>query len=283
MKPFKRLKREVLRFSHWWSAKKLASFCAETAFFLFLALVPLMMLAFSLIFLTPLRQADVVDFLLRVAPESERGFISEIVETAFVSSGSGTVTFSVLFALWSASAAAMAMRKALNEIYHMRETRSYLVRRGICILYTLLFLVGLSLILIANLYFNILSMAVNRRLFTPTAAERLGEILRYPISGLIFLLILQALYTLLPARPLRFRRQFPGALFSAVALLAATFVFNLWTSRPGAYSVYGSLRSVIILMIGIYGMVSIVLIGAGINRLLALRRKGLGLEKDLSD
>lgn len=278
-----RLWRETLRFFRWWSVKNLASFCAETSFFLFLSLVPLMMLAVSLILLTPLRQADVVDFLLRVAPETERSFISDLVETAFVSSGSGTVTFSALLALWSASAAAMAMRKALNVIYHMEENRSYFIRRGICILYTVLFLIGLALILIANLYFNLISQAVNRKLFTPTAAERLGEVLRYPISGLIFLLIFQSLYTVLPAKPLRFTRQFPGALFSALVLLAATFVFNYWTGRQSAYSIYGNLRSVIILMIGIHGMTYIVLLGAGLNRRLALRRKGLGLDLDLAD
>ena len=252
-------------FFRWWNESKIITYCAETSFFLFTALIPMLMLAFTLSSMTPLKPQNVVDFILSVIPAAGRSFIEEIVESVFASSSSGTLTFSLVFVLWSAATAFMAIRKALNVIYNLQETRGYLFVRGICTLYTIIFLLGLTGILLMSFYSHQILQAANQVFFDGSAADWLVRAVNFLISEGILLLVFQFLYAFLPAKPQRFRRQLPGALFSSLTMNLVMTIFSWLTGQEGAYSFYGSLRSVIILVLSIYILVFIVFLGAGIN------------------
>jgi membrane protein len=159
----------------------------------------------------------------------------------------------------------MAIRKALNVIYNVQENRGYLALRGICTLYTILFLLALTLLLLAAIYSHQILAAVNQVFFDGSAADWLVRTVSFLISEAVFLLIFQCLYAFLPAKHQRFRAQLPGALFSSLTLNAVMTVYSWLTGREGVYSFYGSLRSVIILVLSIYILVFIVFLGAGIN------------------
>ncbi len=252
-------------FLRWWNEKGIITYCAETAFFLFTSLIPMLMLAFTISSMTPLKPENVVDFIMSILPAAGRGLIEEIVDSVFASSGSGTLTFSLAFVLWSAATAFMAIRKALNVIYNVQENRGYLALRGICTLYTILFLLALTLLLLAAIYSHQILAAVNQVFFDGSAADWLVRTVSFLISEAVFLLIFQCLYAFLPAKHQRFRAQLPGALFSSLTLNAVMTVYSWLTGREGVYSFYGSLRSVIILVLSIYILVFIVFLGAGIN------------------
>lgn len=252
-------------FLRWWNEKGIITYCAETAFFLFTSLIPMLMLAFTISSMTPLKPENVVDFIMSILPAAGRGLIEEIVDSVFASSGSGTLTFSLVFVLWSAATAFMAIRKALNVIYNVQENRGYLALRGICTLYTILFLLALTLLLLAAIYSHQILAAVNQVFFDGSAVDWLVRTVSFLISEAVFLLIFQCLYAFLPAKHQRFRAQLPGALFSSLTLNAVMTVYSWLTGREGVYSFYGSLRSVIILVLSIYILVFIVFLGAGIN------------------
>lgn len=252
-------------FLRWWNEKGIITYCAETAFFLFTSLIPMLMLAFTISSMTPLKPENVVDFIMSILPAAGRGLIEEIVDSVFASSGSGTLTFSLAFVLWSAATAFMAIRKALNVIYNVQENRGYLALRGICTLYTILFLLALTLLLLAAIYSHQILAAVNQVFFDGSAADWLVRTVSFLISEAVFLLIFQCLYAFLPAKHQRFRAQLPGALFSSLTLNAVMTVYSWLTGREGVYSFYGSLRSVIILVLSIYILVFILFLGAGLN------------------
>ena len=77
-------------FLRWWNEKGIITYCAETAFFLFTSLIPMLMLAFTISSMTPLKPENVVDFIMAILPAAGRGLIEEIVDSVFASSGSGT-------------------------------------------------------------------------------------------------------------------------------------------------------------------------------------------------
>ena len=70
-----------------------------------------------------------------------------------------------------------------------------------------------------------------------------------------------------------------GALVTAFALVAVSIFFSLFIDFSVKYSlVYGSLASVIVLMLWLYLCSNVILLGAVLNSVLARRRKKRGKE-----
>ena len=73
-------------------------------------------------------------------------------------------------------------------------------------------------------------------------------------------------YSFVPGRKLRFRKQLPGAAFSAVVWSIASYFFSVYIEFFNGFGAYGSLTTIVILMFWFYMMMYILLIGAHINR-----------------
>src|SRR5699024_2386501 len=80
-------------------------------------------------------------------------------------------------------------------------------------------------------------------------------------------------YKFLPNRKNRasttLRRQLPGALFTACGWLLISFVFSIYLDIfTGFTSMYGSLTTIILIMLWLYGCMYIILLGGEVNALL---------------
>jgi membrane protein len=253
--------------------KRISVFASSAAYFFFMALIPLAVLVYSILPLTSLSSDDVVYFLMGFAPSALEGFVNDIVETAWKSAGSGVITLSFLATLWLASVAMMAIIHGLDEVYKANERRSYFAVRGLACLYTVIFLVALILLVVVMVYGKSIALLLSS--VVPLAqgvASLIDE--RYIISALLLIVIFQCCYTFLPAGRRTFRAQLPGALFSSFVWTVTSAIFSAFVSRPGAYSIYGSLAVVIITLTYIYMMLYIVLLGAEVNVFLALQMQG---------
>ena len=66
---------------------------------------------------------------------------------------------------------------------------------------------------------------------------------------------------MLPNRKTTFTDQLPGALFSAVAWYLFSFGFSIYIEYTRAYTMYGSLTTLMLFMFWLYFVMYIVLIG----------------------
>ena len=79
------------------------------------------------------------------------------------------------------------------------------------------------------------------------------------------------LYTIVPNRKLKFIRQMPGALFSAISWIIVTKLFSLYIDQFLSNSyMYGSLTMVILMMMWLYIVSNLIFIGGQINEYLWL-------------
>ena len=86
----------------------------------------------------------------------------------------------------------------------------------------------------------------------------------YLIMALVFVLI----YTFFPNKKMRFYMQIPGAMFTSLAWLVFSELFSIYVNNFSTFStLYGSLGVIILVMLWLYICMSIVFIGAVINRL----------------
>ena len=85
---------------------------------------------------------------------------------------------------------------------------------------------------------------------------------------MLFLLILFFLLTYMhvPNRKSKMRYEFPGAVFSTAVWLLYSWAFSFYIDNFAQYSVtYGSLATIVIFILWLYGTMNIVFIGAEIN------------------
>jgi membrane protein len=69
-----------------------------------------------------------------------------------------------------------------------------------------------------------------------------------------------------PDKKMKYKKQLPGALFSAILWYVFSYVFSLYVDRFNGYSIYGSLTFVVVIMLWFYFCMYIILMGAQMNR-----------------
>ena len=89
---------------------------------------------------------------------------------------------------------------------------------------------------------------------------------RFLFSWIILTFIFALIYAYVPNSKMRFKRQLPGAAFSAALWGAASYAFSVYVDNFNGFGTYGGLTTVVILMFWFYLLMYILLIGAHINR-----------------
>lgn len=262
-KPVERIVREVPRLN--------IPICAGNAsFFLVLSLFPLAILLLTILQYIPVTKDDLLALIELVVPQTLWPFFDYLTNDLYADRSFAILSFSIIATLWSASKGLHSVLYGLNNVAGAVETRPWLSRRLLCMLYTLLTLVALILTLLMNVFGKrILSFLELHKmlLYIP-----LSEILRHThiYSLALLTLYFSALYLFLPNRRERFIRVLPGALAAAAAWLLFSAGFSLYVNHSNHYSaLYGSLSTILLTMLWLYICLSILFYGAYFNQLLA--------------
>ena len=122
------------------------------AFDFFIALFPLLIFLLSLFGLfashSSQLQSSLFAYLADFLPPAVFEIMRKIVEEVAANASSGKLTFGILVALWFASGGVVSMISTLNEVYHVREDRSWFKVQAIGLGLT----VALSVLILAVLF-----------------------------------------------------------------------------------------------------------------------------------
>lgn len=243
-----------------------ALLAAGVAFYGFLSLAPALVAAVTIYGLVadPADVADAVSSVLAAAPEEVRAVVeSQLTRVARTSSSTlgWTTAIALLVAIWGASRAMASLTEALNVAYDTAEHRGFVVKRALGIGLTL----G-GLVFVAAAVFTI---AVLPRLFedAPAVVQTTVRWGRWPLLALAFVVALAVLYRLGPNR-----ERTPwhwvswGAVVAGALWLLVSSGFAVFASSFGSYDeTYGSLASVVVLLLWLWLTAIAVLMGAEVN------------------
>ncbi len=207
------------------------------------------------------------DFLAPIAP-------AEVLETVdTLQSDTSTSTSVVAFivgaaaATWAASGAMGAVLKAVNRAYDRVETRPFWKTRVIAIV--LVCLTGLTT---AGVFLLIvlggpLGRAIAAHAGLGGAFDVAWTVVRWPVAFVAILLFFAIVYYLAPNVDVRnWKWISPGSLVGALAWLALSGLFALYTSFSDSYSrTYGALASGIVLLLWLNYSAFALLFGAELN------------------
>lgn len=252
-------------FSRQMTRKNISSFAASAAFFLFLSLVPLLMALCAILPYTSLTAENLIMAIMRVLPNAIDDFVARVVYDVY-SRTTGTITVFAIVTIWSAAKAMLALIQGLNEVNDIEEKRNYLLLRTIACFYTVIMLIAIILSVFVMVFGNIIVDVALKDFPKLQLVVQLIMHFRFIFSWLVLTLIFALIYTFVPAVKLKFKKQLPGAVFSAIVWSIASYVFAVYVESFNGFGTYGSLTTVVILMFYFYMMMYILLIGAHINR-----------------
>lgn len=253
-----------INFSRKMSEKNISAYAASTAFFIFLSLVPMLMVICTMIPYTPLTEESLVRAITEVTPRQIDSMVTSLVHDVY-QRASTILPLAALLMIWTAAKGLMALMGGLNAINDVQERRNYFVVRFVAAVYTVVMLIAtvISLVIMA-LGSRLVDVVLSR---VPQLQFLFSLIvnLRFIFSWIILTLLFAAVYTYVPSRKLRFREQIPGASFTAVVWSIFSWGFSIYLNLSGSFSIYGSLSLIIIAMIWMYFCMYIILVGAYLN------------------
>src|SRR6266536_3265231 len=233
------------------------------AYYTFLSLVPLLMLA-----------AFVIGTLARSDAQVSNTVSSAVAQ--LLPGVQGRDVVNQLSVAYAGSGFVGSMTACMNRMWNVETGRNPLSQKAFNILIVML----LSTVLLGSVGLTIWIGYAARAVFGSEAGPlvRLLSTLASPFSMLVLLLLL---YRLLPARRHSWLSQVPGALVGAIGVDLLKRAFALWTERSaGVSALPRSLLSVVLLLIWLGLFAQIVLYGAALNVVLDRRRHRLPLLPD---
>lgn len=242
---------------------------AQLAYFFLLSLFPFLLFLFNLIGYFSLDEAVILQTIVDYAPAQVYDLIESNIESLLQVQNGGLLSVGIIGTLWAASNGVNAVRKALNRAYGIKPKRLFIIYRLLSMLLT----VGMFFVVIVALLLPVFGKMIGEYFFSwfGFSAEflQIWETFRWVTSSIIFFIVLVALYRITPYRRVYFRHIVWGALFSTVGFQLVSWAFAFYVGSLRNYSTtYGSLGTVIVLMIWFYLFGMIVLIGGVLNAFL---------------
>ena len=247
---------------------------AECSYYTILSFIPFIILLITLIQYTNIAPQTLFEAISKIIPSSMNEMVLGIVQEAY-SKSLGTVSISIIFTIWVAGRGLFALTKGLQFVYHVdsEEKASYIYLRVKAIIETIIFIILIVVGLVLLVFGNSLRGIIQ---------EHFGGLKNYNIwssilTGIGFILatflIFILLYKYIPKNKVTFKSQIYGALFGAIALNAVSFIFSKYLDIFKGFSItYGSLTTLMLIMMWTYSCFYTVFLGAELNKLINRKR-----------
>lgn len=244
---------------------------AQVAFYFSFSLFPLLFFLISLFAIvletTDGLKAELFTYIRQIMPSSAFELVRKTLEEIIESSSGGKLTIGLAITLWSASAGIDSVRIALNEVYQLRETRSWWKTKAQSLLITLL-LISLVALVLGIVFYGWQAAQAALGYFGLQVTSPLVLVSIQWISILLVMLFAcEVIYNFLPNfKKHRWEWITPGSIVAILLWLFLTRGFRLYLEYFNSYNkAYGSLGAVIILMLWLYLTAIVIMIGGVIN------------------
>ena len=250
-----------------------ALLAGSVAYYMFLSLFPLIMVATAVLGTVSAGrlglQHELADAMERLIPGVSGTAVVEQLVSARVAFGLiGLITLA-----YAGSGFVGALTACMNRMWQVPTGRNPLGQK----LLNLTVILLLGIVLLGSVGITIWASALARSLFGTHARATVAaiELLGSPVALFVVLVLL---YRALPAMPLSWRSQVPGAALSAVAIEVLKRAFVFWADHSaGVAALPRSVISIVLLMVWLGFFGQIILYGAAFNVVRSRKQRGLPL------
>ena len=243
---------------------------AGLAYYALVALVPFLLLCILLVGLVlDLQSPETIARIVALAGfDAQSKLLPETIQEAIHglagAARGGFLIVAIGTAVWTASKATWALVRALDRVFHTKESRPILHQR----------ILALAVTALAG---ALSAVAVVVQTAVPVVAAHLpaldlgfARLLRATVTAVLATLVWTALYRLLPTRAPRRGIPSAGAVVGVVAWMLASWGFSLYLNHAGDFgAVYGAFGGILILLLWLWISCFALLGGALVDRLRA--------------
>ena len=261
-----RLIRAALEMKRDMERSHVGAYAAQSAYFIMLSFLPLMIMLLSMIQYTHIGKADIYELIQEIVPVGFQSWILGIVDEMY-SHTMAAVSLSAIVTAWSAGKSFMALNRGMNAICKVERNPNYILMRLRGSVYALFFVSLLLVSLLLIVFGHSIHLLAEKHFPLLAIFTRILLSFRLVIMLALFILFFALLYKILPNRKAGFFEQLPGAVFASIGWYLFSFGFSMYIEwRNGRFDMYGSLTTLVLFMFWLYFVMYIVLIGMEINQ-----------------
>lgn len=247
-----------------------AAFSAQTAFFIIISAFPFLVLIVSVLEKIPFISADMMYTVLDIFPRTVMEYMENIIKEICSGNSVAIISISAAVLLWAASKGVTSIMRGLNFIYKIDEKRNFLEIRLVSVGYTIGFVVYIVLTLIFIFGGGMLSSLLKSRLPENLFFTVIYRIVSFLGKLMLLTVLFGLVYLIVPKRKATIKSQLPGAVLSALGWLGYSWFFSFYIDHLAGNSyVYGSLTSIILIMLWLYVCMYIFFIGGEVNSIIS--------------
>lgn len=242
---------------------------AAFSYNLFLALFPAIIFFFTIIPYIPVAgfQDNLLEMLQNFIPKKAFDAVEETLFDIVKRPRGGLLSVGFVMAMYFSTNGIHSLIESFNQTKHIIETRSWVRQRliSIALVFILSFLLVIAIALIA-LGPVALDFLVKHQMLRVSFSYYMIIAGKWIISSALLFFAFSFLYYLAPAAQSRFRFISAGSTLSTVLTILASVGFNYYVNSISRYNtLYGSIGTLIIVMVWIYFNAMIILIGFELN------------------
>lgn len=253
--------------------RRVSRSAAELAYFLILSFFPVLICINAFVGLLRLDVNLVLEAAESFLPQEVLPILGEYIGYISINQSNAMLLAGLTMVLFSASAAFRALMNIMADIYE-RPTYHGLGQIVASVLFSLLFLVTIYLSMVVLLTGSWFLHLVEERFAWIARVVDSWQSLRFLVLFCLVLLFVLLSYRLAAPKGRPRSPILAGGVLAAIALVAASMLFSWFIGLSSRYSlVYGSLASVIILLVWLYLCGNILILGNAVNYVWYRHRK----------
>jgi membrane protein len=258
--------------------KSLGERAAAISFNFLLAIPPFFIFLFTLVPYIPMKNVEPTLYELAedVTPNYNTYIIvRDMIHDFLYTHRNGLLSIAFLMGFFASSNAVMGLMRAFNKKSPGFRRRKWWQKRltALRITVILVFLLLLTVILIIAqgtvLKFIFDSFGItNKRILS------LADVTRWILIGLLFFSTLSVIYRFVPATTKKWKFITAGSTFATMLMILVTILFSYFVNNFSNYNrIYGSIGTIIILMLSVYFYSFILLVGFELNASIRILRE----------
>jgi membrane protein len=254
----------------------ITSRASSFSFNFFLAIFPAIIFFFTIIPYIPIAgfQDTLLELLRDFIPEKVYGTVEETLFDIVKRPRGGLLSIGFILAMYFSTNGINSLIESFNQTYHTIETRSAFKQRLISILLVIILSVLVIVaIVLMTLGPIVLEFLAQRNILHNNFTFRLIIFGKWVVVVALFFFAFSFLYYLAPAKRKQFRFISAGSTLATLLTIITSVGFNYYANNFIRYnSLYGSIGTLMIVMLWIYFNAIIVLIGFELNAIISRAR-----------
>lgn len=270
MEIYRKLKWLITKLIKRYKSHNLSATSAYMAYYWVLAFFPFIIFIISLLTYTNLPTGIFMEYVEEAIPNTLVPIVESTISQFIMYRSTTLVSVGGLVTLWSAGTAVNALIRGIHIAYSSNYVKPYFLARLMATCYTVLLAVVLILLMVGLVFGNRLGdyvfsmLDMNKGIFMP-----IWNLIRLVMPFIALVIVIYILYRIIPRKYLKDTNVWPGVIFTSVGWYLFSLVFSIYVDNYSKYNqLYGSIGSVFVLLIWLYGSCTLMLLGAEINAIL---------------